>query len=205
MKKLCCQKRLIALLTLSGLLFISAGLRAQKTENIQKQLRNLKISIPFIDRDGDGINDLLQNGWGLKFLEQYRNLRAIWDQINVEGKDEGQLVDTDNDGVPDKPFREFMMQKMNQPVDTDGDGVVDTPLQEHLAKRFQSFDDDGDGIPDPLTPQQIQQYMEEMRMWREAVKEQVLRGQDVFGEESVDGVLKSIPANFGIARRFRGK
>lgn len=71
--------------------------------------------IPFIDRDGDGVNDFLQRGWGLRFNRMKKMREKIMEGLKPE------MVDTDDDGVADTPY-----------IDTDGDGEVDTPLHEYL-------------------------------------------------------------------------
>jgi len=199
MKKL---PRLFLYVILCAFLGTVLSVTAQEKEKINKKLKEYQITIPFIDRDGDGINDLVQSGWGLKFLEQFKNRGVIWDQLIIPGKDEEQLVDTDGDGEPDTSFREYFSSKMSQPVDTDGDGKLDTPLQEHMRKRFQSFDGNGDGIPDPVTPEQIREYMEDMREWRSLIKSRLLQGAEVFGEQDGTGIPKSFPSSFGIAKRY---
>ena len=75
---------------------------------------DVEFEIPFIDRDGDGINDVMQHGWGLRFVERYKKRQKVWEQLNVEivKGENGPQVDTDGDGVGDMDIREFMKSKM---------------------------------------------------------------------------------------------
>jgi hypothetical protein len=107
-----------------------------------QELEDPEVDIPFIDHDGDGINDLLQSEWGLRFLERYKMRQQIWEQLSDEiiQTEDGFMVDTDGDGVGNISFREFMKGKMDELIDVDGDGVPDTPLRDYLRRRF-SFAD----------------------------------------------------------------
>ena len=207
MKKLIYRFGLTAIISLTGLLGVNIHAFAQEDKTpirsqLREQLKDLNITLPFIDRDGDGINDLLQSRWGLKFIERFKNRRAIWEQLMAEGKIEEHLIDTNNDGTPDTPFRDFLRDKMNQQVDTDGDGVPDTPLREYMRKRFQSFDQDGDGIPDDLTAEQIRQHMAEMRQWREEIKNRLKQGLLTFSDDDGDGIPDNLPLSI-FTRRHR--
>ena len=206
------KKRTQGILFIAVLAFLSfarvdGNLTAQERQspNVDEQADNPAINIPFIDRDGDGINDLLQNGWGLRFVNRYKKRRALWEQLNaaVVMKDDGQLVDTDGDGKGDISFRDHLMKKMEESIDTDGDGKADTPLREHLRKRFQSFDDDGDGLPDELTPEDIRRYKQEMSEWQKQIRDRIFRGLPPFIDKNDDGVPDDLPAGFG--RRGPGK
>ena len=116
------------------LLFLFAG------EGVKAQDVNPDIEIPFIDRDGDGINDLLQHGWGTRFIKRYKKRQVIWEQLNVEiiKAEDGVLVDTDGKG--DIPMKDFMKNKMDEQIDTDGDGKPDTALKDYLGRKFKGFD-----------------------------------------------------------------
>ncbi len=178
---------------------------AEKAQENADRLDNSEINIPFIDRDGDGINDMLQNGWGLRFMNRYKKRQALWDQLNVEivVEDDEKLVDTDGDGEGDIPFREYLKEKMDELIDTDGDGEADTPLRDLLRKRFQTFDRDGDGLPDEFTPEEIRRYMQEMRDWRNQVRDRVSRGQPPFIDENGDGIPDHVPGGPGGPGRGR--
>ena len=189
-------------LCLLAILWSNGNLSAQENETekpAREQLKDLGVKIPFIDRDGDGINDLLQNGWGLKFLNRYKKRRDLWEQLNVEivGKGKKRLIDTNGDGVGDIPFREFLKKKMDELIDTDKDGKPDTLLREHLRKRFQTFDQDGDGLPDEITREEIHKYMKEMREWHNQVHERMRQGLPPFVDENGDGIPDDLPEGFG--------
>lgn len=182
-------------------MFVIAGtLSAQEVEIpvIEDQSEIPDMEIPFIDRDSDGINDLLQNGWGLRFVERYKKRQELWNQLNVEviRGEEGRTVDTDGDGVGDIRFHDFMMEKMNELVDTDGDGVKDTPLKDYLGGRFKSFDQDGDGLPDDLSSEEIRERMNEMKAWRQEIRERIHNGESAFVDSDGDGIPDNLPQRF---------
>jgi len=205
MKKQTIQLILVAAVFLMGTLISQGTLSAQQDlTDVKKQLRDMNVEIPFVDNDGDGINDLLQNGWGLRFLRNYQRRMSMWNELNIEGNKEENLVDTDGDGVPDTPFHQYMRGQMNQLVDTDGDGEPDTPLRQHLRKRFQTFDLDGDGIPDECTPEQIREMMQANRQWRKQIRDQLLNGEDPFVDADGDGVPDNLPPFLGMQRRHKG-
>jgi len=221
-----------ALLFILGAVLINSDIRAQDNtgQTVEDQLKNLQIRIPFIDRDEDGINDLLQNGWGLRFLERYKNRRAAWDQIMGERKNGGRMIDSDGDGTPDTPMRDVIHERMNELVDTngdgtadtpfgqymrglmgelidtDGDGTPDTPLGRHMRKNFQLFDQNGDGVPDELSAEQLRQHFQDMQQWRDQIRQNILNGRPAFTDEDGDGVPDNCPEGFGwMRRRDRGR
>ena len=67
------QKIIIVAITIGivilGILWINSDLLAQDNNDAEQPDEK---NIPFIDRDGDGINDFLQHGWGLKILERHK-------------------------------------------------------------------------------------------------------------------------------------
>jgi len=153
------------------------------------------IQMPFIDRDGDGINDLLQHGWGLRFMERYKKRQLVWDQLKVEilrGED-GLMVDTNGDGVGDVSFHEFMKEKMNELIDTDGDGTPDTAIKDFLGRRFKAFDRDGDGLPDDISREEMRQMMQRMREWRQQMWERIKEGLPPFEDNDGDGIPDNLP------------
>ena len=196
------------LLTLLGIVWVNGDLLAQTNtgpQTVQEQLRAMNIEIPFIDKDGDGINDLMQNGWGLRFMEQYKNRRALWNQMMEGEEKEKQMIDTDGDGIPDTPLNEMFRQQLRGKIDTDGDGVPDTQWEEHMRRRFQFFDQDGDGVPDELTPEQIRQHFQEMKEWREQIRQNLMNGLPAFTDENGDAVPDNLPGGgFGWMKRRKG-
>ena len=75
------MKNLVAfifVIILCVIIFPNGNIRAQNPDPTEE------IHIPFIDRDGDGVNDVLQNGWGRRFVERYKKRQKIWEQLNVE-------------------------------------------------------------------------------------------------------------------------
>lgn len=164
------------------------------------------VDIPFIDRDGDGINDLLQHGWGLRFLNRYKKRQLVWEQLNVEiiRGDDGPMVDTDGDGVGDMSIHDFMKEKMDEMIDTDGDGVPDTALKDYLGRRFRGLDANGDGIPDEISREQLRAHMEQMRQWRQEIRERLRQGLPAFIDENGDGIPDNLPPGFGWRMRNRG-
>lgn len=157
------------------------------------------IELPFIDRDGDGINDMLQNGWGLRFMERYKRRQLVWEQLKVEiiRSDEGAQVDTNGDGTGDVSVHDFLKQKMAELIDTDGDGVADTPLGDYLGGRFKSFDRDGDGLPDDLSKDDMQKQMKNMETWRKELHDRMEHGKPPFIDENSDGIPDDLPDGFG--------
>lgn len=119
--------------------------------------QNAATDIPFIDRDGDGINDISQNGWGLRFVEQQEKRQLVWDQLNVEviRTEEGAMVDTDGDGVGDVTLSAYMQENKDTLIDTDGDGTPDTAIREYLwngrGQHLNLDDCDGTGNVDGET------------------------------------------------------
>ena len=162
-----------------------------------------EVDIPFIDRDGDGINDLLQHGWGLRFRERYQQRQAVWEQLNVEVTrgEGGMMVDLDGDGVGDQAFSEFIQGKMNELIDTDGDGVPDTPLGDYLGRRFRAFDHDGDGLPDDISREELRERMREMQNWRREIQERMRQGLPAFEDADGDGIPDNLPEDWGRRRR----
>lgn len=210
MKKLIYRIGLIIVFNLIGSLCVNSSLFAQEDKKptqskLRETLKDLNVTIPFIDRDGDGINDLMQSRWGMKFIERFKNRRAIWDQLVAEDKIEDYLIDTNKDGTPDTPFRDFLRDKMNQPIDSDGDGTPDTPLKEYMRKRFQTFDQNGDGIPDDLTAEQIHQHLEEMRKWRDDIRNRINQGLRTFSDEDSDGIPDNLPLSIFSRRQQKVK
>jgi hypothetical protein len=201
------KKLIYKIPTIVGLILLSSFLvkgnmfaKENETEKpVREQLKYLGVNIPFIDRDGDGINDLLQYGWGLKFLNRYKKRAFLWERLNAEVVVKGKkmMVDTDGDGVEDMPFHKIMKKKMDKLVDTDKDGKPDTLLREYLRKRFQSFDHNGDGLPDELTREEIHQYMKDMDEWHNQVHERIQQGLAPFVDENGDGIPDDVPAWFG--------
>jgi len=184
-----------------GLFFSSGNLSAQEVAQdatVDDPSNDTSIEIPFIDRDSDGINDLLQNGWGLRFLERYKKRQLVWEQLNVEiiRGEQGMKVDTDGDGVGDIAFHDFMKEKMNELIDTDEDGEKDTPLKEYLARRFKSFDNNGDGLPDDLSREEMRAQMKEMREWRQEIRDRIRQGLPAFADEDENGIPDNIPDGF---------
>lgn len=164
-----------------------------------------EVDIPFIDRDGDGINDLLQHGWGLRFRERYQQRQAVWEQLNVEVTrgERGMMVDLDGDGVGDQAFSEFIQGKMDELIDTDGDGVPDTPLGDYLGRRFRAFDHDGDGLPDDISREELRERMREMQNWRREIHERMRQGLPAFEDTDGDGIPDNLPEDWG-RRRHTG-
>lgn len=180
-------------LLLFSLLFLSGTAIAQDEDSDDD---SKDVDIPFVDRDGDGINDLLQHGWGLRFLKRYQKRQLIWDQLNIDvvkGEDGKRMVDTDGDGIGDINFKDYMKEHMNELIDTDGDGIGDTTLKDYLGRRFQSFDRDGDGIPDDMSKEEMRAAFAEMKKWREQLRERLRNGQVPFIDENGDGIPDNLP------------
>lgn len=151
--------------------------------------------IPFIDRDGDGINDLMQQGWGLRFVERFKKRQKVWNLLNSEltRGEEGAMIDSDGDGVGDISRHDFMKTKLDELIDTDDDGIVDTPLKDYLGKIFKAFDQDGDGLPDEITKEEFRQLVQDMRQWRKEVRDRLRKGLPPFVDEDGDGKPDNIP------------
>jgi hypothetical protein len=157
------------------------------------------VALPFIDRDGDGINDMLQNGWGLRFMERYKKRQLIWEQLKaqiVQGLD-GAGTNTEGGAQGDKQVREFMQQKMNELVDSNGDGAADISLGDFMAQQFKSFDRNGDGIPDDISKDEILKSMNEMREWRHEIDDRLRQGMPPLVDENGDGIPDDLPEGLG--------
>jgi len=176
-----------------GFIFYPADLYAQEDPDPGQEATE---EIPFIDRDGDGINDFFQHPWGARMLERHKRLRERRQAENHEPF----LIDTDNDGVPDTPVGQFFRQKMDELIDTDNDGVPDTPLREYLRNQAGSFDRDGDGVPDIATPEEIREHMLEMQAWREQIRERINQGENPFVDEDGDGIPDGMPQRLPFRR-----
>ena len=183
----------VTVLVIFGLVWIHSDIFAQE-DPVTKQ-EPPKEEIPFIDRDGDGVNDLLQYGWGLRFLMRRRIMEELkQNNQNNNGNRQGQiLIDTDNDGVPDTPFREYMQGKMNELIDTDNDGIPDRPLGEHIRKQYGTFDRDGDGIPYIATAEEVREYLFATKAWRDQILERIEQGLPPFVDEDGDGIPDNLP------------
>jgi|GEM_PF-1996828 len=190
----------LAILLVTILAFASS-LVAQESNNgdaVSDKIKDLNIEIPFIDRDGDGINDLLQNGWGLRFLKRYQKRQLVWEQLNVEiiRSEDGLMVDTNGDGKGDVAFHDFMKQKMDELIDTDGDGKPDTPLKDYLGRRFKAYDKNGDGLPDDFNREEMKNFMKQMREWRQSIHDRIRQGLPPFIDQNNDGVPDNLPEAF---------
>ena len=181
-----------AAMILLGLIWVNTALFAQETDpadpaEVTGDHPNLRDH--FIDRDGDGINDVFQRGLGLRMGRKGRGRGA-------DGTGPGRAggvrigVDTDGDGVVDQIM-----------IDTDGDGVGDISLKDHLAQRMELLDRDGDGNPDPLSREELQAHIDAMREWRQSVHEHIDQGLTPFVDEDGDGVPDGRPDPL---RRGRG-
>lgn len=161
------------------------------------------VELPFIDRDGDGINDLLQTGWGLRFLERYNKRMLIWEQLktNIINGEKPPLPENDPGGK-DRPtddafMHDLLRDKMNELVDSDGDGKPDTPLGQYMGDGFQSIDKNGDGMPDEISKDEMNAYMREMHQWRDDVRDRVDHGQPPFIDANGDGIPDDLPPGMG--------
>jgi hypothetical protein len=196
----------IPLFVFLGLLFTKGDLFSQEDNGLDPQ-NNENIQLPFIDRDGDGINDLLQNGWGLRFVNRYKQRQVLWEQLNAEivGEGKDKMIDLDGDGEGDVSIRDFLKSKMDELIDTDGDGDPDTPLKDILKRRFQSFDRNGDGLPDEFTRDEMRERMKNIHNWRQQIHERMKNGLPPFVDENGDGIPDNLPEGFGFrGRHFRG-
>ena len=186
-------------LIILGILWVNGNLLAQDDSKPEPPTTK---NLPFIDRDGDGVNDLLQHGWGLRILQRNQKRKEMREKLEAEGKNFGSvLVDTDNDGTPDTPLRDIIHSKMNEMVDTDRDGVPDKPLRDYLRERHQTFDRDGDGIPDITTLEEIRSHMKEMQNWRKDIQDRIKEGLSPFTDEDGDGIPDNLPPGL----RWRGR
>jgi len=185
---------IVTALIVFGLSFIHNDIFAQQEDPEIKQ-DPPEEEIPFIDRDGDGVNDLLQYGWGLRFLMRRRMMEELkQNNQNSNRNRQGQvLIDTDDDGVPDTPFREYMRERMKGLVDTDNDGEPDTPLGEHIRKRYGTFDRDGDGVPDIATADEVREYLQETAMFQKKMMDRIEEGLPPFVDEDGDGIPDDLP------------
>ena len=170
-----------AAMILLGLIWVNTALFAQDPDPTDPVDDHPNLRDHFIDRDGDGINDVFQRGLGLRMGRMGRGRGA-------DGTGPGRVggvrigVDTDGDGVVDQIM-----------IDTDGDGVGDISLKDHLAQRMELLDRDGDGHPDPLSREELQAHIDAMREWRQSVHERIDQGLTPFVDEDGDGVPDGRP------------
>lgn len=189
----------ILVLALFSLFLFSGNIAAQDTGGRD---------IPFIDNDGDGINDLGQSRRGQRIAHRLRNL-GIAEQLGVDiiTEDGQKLVDTDGDGIGDIGLREFIQSNLETLVDTDGDGVADTQLGDVLGGKRGQFleqlgaavvfengqrlvDIDGDGVGDQSVRNFIQDNLETL--------------VDTDGDGVADTALGEVIGKRGGHRGFRG-
>lgn len=141
-------------------LFVPQGVFSQEEGNGSGNGKGYMGNVPFIDDNGDGINDLMQSRWGLRFIKRQAIRNAIWDQLNVEivFQDDTRWVDTDGDGVGDIQLHDYI----NSLLDTDGDGQADITLREYLGLggRGINVDTDGDGTFETPLHQYIQEQLD---------------------------------------------
>ena len=151
---------LILGLVLVGFAFLGGNVYAQENPGDI-------LEIPFIDRDSDGINDMLQHAWALRILDrierrqEFQNLsdeekQALRDQRQNMTEEERQAFREERQAkheqwlnMTEEERAQLLNEKFNQMVDTDNDGVADTKLGTLLQDRkFRVLDEDGDGMPD---------------------------------------------------------
>ncbi len=176
-------------LIIIGLIWVNSDIFAQGNEDKDPKVE-VPENIPFIDRNGDGINDGLQYGWGLRFLQRHKMRQEIKEGLNPDGKG-------------DKSMREFMQEKLDELVDSNGDGVIndnDVTLRELMHQRFGTFDRDGDGKPDIGTPEEIRQHMQEIYQWRQQMQQKIEGGFAPSIDEDGDG-FPDFPEGPGMNRR----
>ncbi|MFC1558118.1 hypothetical protein ACFL40_02055 [candidate division KSB1 bacterium] len=155
---------LILGIALLGLAFIGNTVYAQETpgENLE---------IPYIDRNGDGVNDLLASGRAIGLLnriqksQQMKNLtdeeKAAMREEHLNMTEEERQAFMAERQAERQNLREewlnmtleerqvFLTEKFNEMIDTDNDGVADTKIGELFNNRQPGFiDEDGDGKPD---------------------------------------------------------
>ncbi len=161
-------------LVVFGLSFVNSNVYSQEDP----------IKIPFRDRNGDGINDLIQSYMGARILnriqqrqelgnlseEERQELREKRQNMTEEERQklfEGrkQLLE-DWEGMDLEERQKMLEGKFNEMVDTDNDGTPDTKLGALFQNRnFRMFDKDGSGKPD-MTREEFRERMKEMRAKR---------------------------------------
>ena len=125
------------------------------------------LEIPFFDRNGDGVNDLLTSGRAIGLLNRIQRSRQMNNLTDEEKKaireahlnmtvEEKQALMAERQNLLKEWLNmtveereQLLTEKFNQMIDTDNDGVADTKLGELFNKRrFGFIDKDGDGKPD---------------------------------------------------------
>ena len=123
--------------------------------------------IPFIDRNGDGVNDLLASGRSIGLLNriqrnpQMNNLTDEEKEAYREAclnmtEEERQALMAERQSLREEWLNmtleereQYLTEKFNEMIDTDNDGVADTKIGELVNNRqFGFVDADGDGKPD---------------------------------------------------------
>ena len=106
-------------------------------ENDKKKTeKNSKEKILFIDKDGDGINDILQHGWGLKLLLN-KNKSAEEQNLNPDNKSGEIIIKSDNKSC--------------------------VSYEDEINQYIKTFDKDGDGKPDVGSIEEIRRYLKELK------------------------------------------
>jgi len=188
------MRRLFKLVFPLAALIVAVGLAG--ITQAQEAPQAPPVELPFIDRDSDGINDMVQNGWGFRFLERYKKRQLIWEQLKGEVLPE-KPTQPDAGQEREQKMADFLQQKMNEMIDTDNDGVADTPLGEYMGRQFQAIDKDGDGLPDDISKEQMREHMKKMRDWRNEVWQRINDGRPPFIDANRDGIPDNLPDGFG--------
>lgn len=148
-----------------GLLF--AGFMMAGGNSYSQEVPGEILEIPFIDRDSDGINDMLQHAWALRILdriERRQNFQNLSDEEKQALREQRKNM-TDEErrafreerlalreqwlNMTEEERAQLLNEKFNQMIDTDNDGVADTKLGTLFQDRkFRVIDEDGDGVPD---------------------------------------------------------
>jgi hypothetical protein len=183
---------------LSFLLLLCMTVTAQTERKVVLQ----KLNIPFIDRNGDGVNDVLQYQWGERLAARSQSQKKRLQGLSADSVKKSRKTD-------DKSASRFetvdvygILKNGDKKVDANRDGTVDMTVQEYLDRHFRGFDDDGDGLPEVDYGERISKYMREMHQWLSQVRENVRNKKEPFPDVNSDGVPDNLPE--GLWRGYRG-
>ena len=180
-----------AMIVVTMIVFVNSILSAQGHSS---QEQPAHVTILFIDRDGDGINDIVQYYWGLTIKAHYTDHQTLIKRPGIDKKSKGARIPEPGDyGLLHISFTEVTMNTLTKTEFSSIGGEVRNSLNEYLRAHYQSFDRNGDGLPDVTAVEDIQKYMHEMHIWRALIKENIRQGFAPYKDENGDRIPDHIP------------
>ena len=156
--------------------------------------QSAQVKIQFIDRDGDGINDMVQYSWGLTIKVRYTDNQTRKRGLGINKRSNGARIPyPDGEGLVNIPFTDVIASTIIKTEFSSIGAVMSNSLNEYLHEQYQSFDRNGDGIPDVTALADIQKYMYEMHIWRALIKENIRQGLAPYTDENGDRIPDHMP------------